>query len=258
MPLTLIGYRKLFAELPEGVVVALDDGRTRAKKRESSRAAAIIDRERKRLSALERYERQARRQGFRCIAGVDEVGRGPLAGPLVAAAVVFERQPWIPMLNDSKQLSEEEREALFDLIQARAAAVGLGVISVEELNASNLHVASLQAMQRALGRLHVQPDYVLVDGCYAIPALACKQLPLVKGDALSMSVAAASIVAKVTRDRYMNEMDVRYPQYGFRNNKGYATLEHRDALRSVGPSPIHRILFKTVALARDMQMTLWD
>lgn len=258
MALTLAGYRKLFGELPEGVVLGLDDAITRAKERNSGKAALILKQEKRRLMALERHERLARKTGFRCIAGVDEVGRGPLAGPLVAAAVVFKGQPWIPMLDDSKKLTPQIREALVTLIRMRAQAIGIGVISVEELNVSNVHVASLEAMRRAISTLDVAPDYILVDGLHCVPGHYCRQQTLVRGDSLSLSVAAASIVAKVTRDRQMDEMDLKYPHYGFRHNKGYATVEHRAALRTYGPCPIHRVLFSTVAALKDVQLSLFD
>jgi ribonuclease HII len=257
VPITLLRWRKVFRDLPE--VVALDDRRVRACRKGDEKAEALVVQEKRRLMRLEAHERRARRLGYATVAGVDEVGRGPLAGPLVAAAVVFEKQPWIPMLDDSKKLSEEERESIFELILGRARAVGIGTITVDELNVSNLHVASLEAMRRALSQLGVAPDFVLVDGCHRVPGLACEQATLIKGDALSISVAAASVVAKVTRDRHMDEMDRLYPDFGFRANKGYATAEHRAALRAVGPSPIHRRLFAPVAEALDNgQLMLWE
>lgn len=260
MPLSLLGYRKLFAHLPEGVIVTLDDACARRVRRQGARAAATLDAERKRLQRLALHERRLRKEGFACVAGVDEVGRGPLAGPLVAAAVVFDGQPWIPMIDDSKKLLPEEREALFDIIHQRARAVGVGTITVEELNVSNLHVASLLAMRRALDALAISPDFVLVDGAHKVPELPCAQQSLIKGDALSVSIAAASIVAKVIRDRHMLAMHALYPQYGFDQNKGYATVEHREGLRTHGASPIHRTLFAPVAqvLQRDEQLMLFD
>jgi ribonuclease HII len=245
MSLTLLRYRRLFGEdLP---IVALDDRRLRKWRLQSEEVATYLQREKRRLSQLERHERKARKDGAQVIAGVDEVGRGPLAGPLVAAAVVFEKNPWIPLLDDSKKLSPEEREAIFELIQRRASSWSIGIVSVEELNASNMHRATLQAMSRAVAGLSRTPDCILVDGRHAIPELGCRQQALVKGDSLSLSIAAASVLAKVTRDRHMDEMDALYPHYGFKRHKGYATAEHLAALDRVGPSPIHRRLFSPVA-----------
>ncbi|MBM3462394.1 MAG: ribonuclease HII [Armatimonadetes bacterium] len=260
MLLSLARYRRLYSEDPAAPVVPLDDRRVRAAAASDERAASMLEAERTRLRAMLRHERKAKRDGFAVVAGVDEVGRGPLAGPLVAAAVIFTANPHIPMLNDSKKLAADEREALVDLIHARAAFLGIGAVTVEELNVSNIHRATLAAMTRALEALGAAPDCVLIDGRHKIPELGCMQRTIVKGDALSQSIAAASIVAKVTRDRHMNEMDAVYPAYGFIRHKGYATEEHREALRSHGPSPIHRRLFAPVRLAAgdDGQLSLWD
>lgn len=251
-------FRALFDDVTDGVVVALDDARVRARQRSCEKTAALVAKEKARLRQMERYEREARRDGFARVAGVDEVGRGPLAGPLVAAAVVFEAPPLIPMLDDSKRLTEEVREALFDLVHARAASVSVGIIDIDELNETNLHVASLLAMRRALDGLTTSfPDFVLVDGCHAVPSLPCAQRTLVKGDSLSVSIAAASIVAKVTRDRRMRELDARWPAYRFAQNKGYGTAEHLEALARLGPCPQHRTRFAPVARLVDPQLRLF-
>lgn len=211
--------------------------------------AEMLERERMRLQSMFVHEDALRAQGCRLVAGVDEVGRGPLAGPVVAAAVVFDAQPWIPLLNDSKALSPQEREILVPLIKARAVAWSVAQVDVEEFTQFNMHQASLEAMRRAIAGLSVAPDAVLVDGCHCVPTLTCPQMSLVKGDGASLSIAAASVVAKVSRDHYMERMDAVYPCYGFQANKGYGTAEHLAALRRVGPSPIHRPTFAPVAAA---------
>lgn len=214
-----------------------------------ARAHDILEGERQRLRAMEVHEARLRDQGFTSVAGVDEVGRGPLAGPVVAAAVVFHAPPLIPLLNDSKALTEEAREALLPLIQREAAAWSVGTVEVDELTRLGMHKASLEAMHRALRGLSPPPDFVLVDGHHRVPALACPQETLVRGDSRSVSIAAASVVAKVTRDRLMDDLDRRYPGYGFKAHKGYGTADHLQALRSLGPTPIHRPLFGPVAAA---------
>ena len=187
-------------------------------------------------------------EGFRAVCGVDEAGRGPLCGPVVAAAVILAPDTEIPGLNDSKKLTAKKREALFDVICEKAVAFGIAEGSVEEINALNILEADLLAMRRAIASLHdkdgvlVPADFALIDGNIArdfpIPAKA-----VVGGDALSMSIAAASVLAKVTRDRMCVELDRAYPQYGIAKHKGYGTKEHIAALRQYGPSPIHRTKF---------------
>lgn len=248
--LSLLRLRRLLGEAP---LLPLDHVSLQSLGEARPEVAAVLERERDRLRALEVHEAEFHRQGCQWIAGVDEVGRGPLAGPVVAAAVVFEGQPWIPLLNDSKALSADEREALFPLIQERAVSWSIGEITVPELDHFNMHHACLEAMRRALAGLSVRPEAVLVDGCHRVPALWCQQQTLVKGDAVSLSIAAASIVAKVTRDRYMDRMDALYPQYGLRSNKGYGTPEHLAALRRMGPCPLHRTRFAPVASALQPQ-----
>ncbi len=195
-----------------------------------------------RLANIYQLETSLHNQGFSLIAGTDEAGRGPLAGPLVAAGVIFSSQPWIPFLQDSKGLREEEREVLYDQIMAKATAVAIEVVEVDEINDSNLHRLSLEAMKRAITKLKPQPDFVLVDGKYNLPLLL-PQHPIIKGDSVSASIAAASIVAKVTRDRIMKKLDTVFPGYGFARHKGYGTKEHIKAILKLGPTPIHRMNF---------------
>lgn len=196
-------------------------------------------------SAPYRYEAQAWRTGLARVAGVDEAGRGPLAGPVVAAAVVLAPERRIRGLADSKLLPPERREALFAVIQARALAVGVGVVDHETIDRVNILEATKRAMAAALAALAVVPELVITD-FVALPALPCPQKNLVAGDRRCASVAAASIVAKVTRDRIMLELDRQHPDYGFARHKGYATPEHLAALDRHGPCPVHRRSFAGV------------
>jgi ribonuclease HII len=197
--------------------------------------------ERKRIRKMLRYERNLWNEGKKYVAGLDEAGRGPLAGPVVAAAVVFYENPQISMINDSKKLTEEVREYLFDLI-LNETLCGIGAAEVGEIDRINIYQASFLAMDRALENLNTQPEHLLVDG-RAFPRNDIPFTTIVKGDSLSYSVAAASILAKVTRDRMMREYDQEFPQYGFANHKGYATREHLDAIEEFGYCPIHRRSF---------------
>jgi ribonuclease HII len=196
-------------------------------------------------SAPYRYEAQAWKTGVGRIAGVDEAGRGPLAGPVVAAAVVIAPDRRIKGLADSKLLLPEERETLFHLIRGRALAVGVGVVDHETIDRINILQATRRAMAQALARLAIVPELIITD-FVALPALPCPQRNLVAGDRRCASVAAASIVAKVTRDRMMLEADREFPVYGFARHKGYATPEHLAALDRYGPCPIHRRSFAGV------------
>ncbi len=190
-------------------------------------------------------ERRLMRQGRRTVAGVDEAGRGPLAGPVVAAAVVLDPGDPIAGLADSKALSRLRREGLFDEILRRARAVAVAAAGPREIERTNILAASLRAMACAAGRLPLSLDHLLVDGNRPIPFDA-PQTPVVSGDALCASIAAASIVAKVLRDRLMERMDRRFPQYGFGRHKGYPTREHLEALRAHGPCSLHRRTFRGV------------
>lgn len=197
------------------------------------------------MGAPYRYERAAWRSGFLRVAGVDEAGRGPLAGPVVAAAVVLAPDRPIPGLQDSKLLTAARREFLFDRILEEAAAVGIGMVDPETIDRVNILEATRLAMLAALDKLAPHPDLVLVDAL-RLSALPCPQTSLVRGDRRSASIAAASIVAKVTRDRLMLEAEARFPEYGFGRHKGYPTPEHLAALRRHGPCPIHRRTFHGV------------
>jgi ribonuclease HII len=181
------------------------------------------------------------------VAGVDEVGRGPLAGPVVAAAVILPASVKLPRLNDSKQLSAAQRNSIYRLIQRLALAIGVGVVEAAEIDRVNIRQASFSAMRLALERLVLKPAHVLVDG-FCIPKGPDSQTGIVDGDQKSAHIAAASIVAKVTRDALMEWWDARLPAYGFRNHKGYGTPEHLITLRRYGPSPIHRRSFAPVRL----------
>ncbi len=191
---------------------------------------------------LTNYERGANRAGFLRVAGIDEAGRGPLAGPVVAAAVIFPVGYNHPCITDSKKISAPKREALYEEILAEATAVGLGIVEADVIDRINILQATLIAMRDAIAHLEVTPDYLLIDGVHRIPS-PVPQWPIVKGDASSISIAAASIVAKVTRDRIMEIYDRRYPAYHFAQNKGYGTAAHREAIRSHGPCTIHRRSF---------------
>jgi len=192
-----------------------------------------------------RHESWARRCGYRLIAGVDESGRGPLAGPVVAAAVIFPEGETVEGVKDSKAMTGKTREEAFHLIGAKALAVGIGVVSAKAIDEVNILKASLEAMKRAVLCLSPAPDFLLVDGTFPV-SLPTAQRCLVKGDRISFSVSAASVVAKVYRDRIMRSFDAMYPRYGFSEHKGYATAAHLAALRAYGHCPIHRLTFNGV------------
>ncbi|MDP6779766.1 MAG: ribonuclease HII [Candidatus Latescibacteria bacterium] len=237
------------ASVGDALLDALD-----ADARRGVRALALRERRRRKSAMAERarlekmllLEKRLHARGAKLIAGVDEAGRGPLAGPVVAAAVVLPEGPDLPGVNDSKALSSDRREALFESIQERAEACAVGQASVEEIDQLNILQATLLAMRRALQRLGLRPDRVLVDGTH-LPESPYAELAVVDGDATSLSIAAASILAKVTRDRQMIEYDAQYPEYGFARHKGYGSSEHIAALREHGPCPIHRRSFATVS-----------
>ena len=188
-------------------------------------------------------ETRLREQGYVAVCGVDEAGRGPLAGPVYAAAVILPADCAIEGLNDSKKLSEKKREALFDVIRTQAVAYAVASASVEEIEEHNILQATFLAMNRAIAALAPAADFALVDGNRVPKGLTLPCETLVGGDAKSCSIAAASILAKVSRDRYIREMDAVYPQYGFARHKGYGTKEHIEAIRTFGPCPIHRMSF---------------
>jgi ribonuclease HII len=193
---------------------------------------------------MSEFERNLRRQGFSMIAGIDEVGRGPLAGPVVASAVILPETFYVPGLNDSKKLSEAKRDMFYERIMAEALAVGIGVIHSGEVDEMNIYQATKKAMLTAVAQLSTKPDHLLIDAMEL--DLPIPQLSLIKGDARSISIAAASIIAKVTRDRMMKEYGKQYPQYGFEQNMGYGTSIHLEALASHGLTPWHRRSFSPI------------
>ena len=196
--------------------------------------------EQARVEALCKYEKQYENYAYIC--GIDEVGRGPLAGPVVASAVILPKDCRILYINDSKKLSEAKREALYDEITKQALAIGTGIISPAMIDEINILQATYEAMRQAIAQLEITPD-ILLNDAVTIPKVSIRQVPIIKGDAKSISIAAASIVAKVTRDRLMVEYDSVLPEYGFASNKGYGSAMHIEALKTIGPTPIHRKSF---------------
>ena len=192
-----------------------------------------------RLDGMREYER---RYEGRTVCGIDEAGRGPLAGPVVAAAVILPSDCRILYLNDSKKLTARRRELLYDEIMEKAVSVGVGVVSHERIDEINILQATYEAMRQAVSKLTPAPE-VLLNDAVRIPGLEQEQVPIIKGDAKSLSIAAASVIAKVTRDRMMEAMDLKYPGYGFASNKGYGSAAHIAALKSLGPCEIHRRTF---------------
>ena len=194
------------------------------------------------------YEKMYEEQGYKAVCGVDEAGRGPLAGPVYAAAVILPQGMEIEGVNDSKKLSEKKREELFDVIKEKAISYSIASASVEEIESMNILKATMLAMKRAVERLSVPADFVMIDG-NKTPELSVPCTSIVKGDAKSMSIASASILAKVTRDRVMKEYAEKYPEYGFEKHKGYGTEVHRNAILKYGPCEIHRLSFLKKILA---------
>ena len=199
-----------------------------------------LDKERKRIEELKRYEKEYSQYSYIC--GIDEVGRGPLAGPVVAGAVILPKDCDILYINDSKKLSAAKREELYDIIMEKAVAVGIGMVGPDRIDEINILQATYEAMRQAIGKLDPQPTLLLNDAV-TIPQVTIPQVPIIKGDAKSISIGAASIVAKVTRDRLMETYADIYPEYGFAGNKGYGSAEHIAALKQYGPTPIHRRSF---------------
>ncbi len=208
----------------------------KAKKSKEEKLAA----EKERVEALKAYEKEY--AVFGAVCGIDEVGRGPLAGPVVAGAVILPPDCTILYINDSKKLSEKKREELYPVIMEQAVSVGIGMVSPQRIDEINILQATYEAMREAIHNLSVTPD-ILLNDAVTIPDVSIRQVPIVKGDTKSISIAAASIVAKVTRDRLMKEYDVILPEYAFASNKGYGTAAHIAALKEYGPSPIHRRTF---------------
>lgn len=221
-----------------------EDSRSGVKKliEQCHKKEAALEAEKQRTKAMKYYEHKYEHLGWLC--GIDEVGRGPLAGPVVAAAVILPTDSQILYLNDSKKLTAAKREKLYEVIMREAVAVGLGMADPERIDQINILQATYEAMREAVGKLSVMPQLLLNDAV-TIPEIQIPQVPIIKGDAKSVSIAAASIVAKVTRDRMMEEYDKTFPEYGFASNKGYGAQIHIEALKKYGPCPIHRRTFIT-------------
>ncbi len=230
------------SELPVFVKMYESDGRSgvQALVAKARKAIDALGKERQRTERMKKYKKEY--ASYEYICGIDEVGRGPLAGPVVAGAVILPKDCQILYLNDSKQLSEKKREELYEVIMREAVAVGIGYASHERIDEINILQATYEAMRQAIGNLSVQPDLLLNDAV-TIPGVDIRQIPIIKGDASSVSIAAASIVAKVTRDRLMVEYDQMYPKYHFADNKGYGAAAHLEALKKYGATPIHRKSF---------------
>lgn len=208
-------------------------------------AAEREEKDRARVAALYEYERAAKEEGYELVAGVDEAGRGPLAGPLAVAAVILPLGIYLPFLNDSKKLSEKRREALYDIIKEKALAYSVVFIDRETIDRENIYQATQRGMYDAILKLSPSPEKVLIDAM-PLDKLQIPHLSIVKGDSKSASIAAASVLAKVTRDRFMKEIDAIYPEYGFKNHKGYGTKAHIEAIKKYGPCPMHRTSFEPV------------
>lgn len=219
------------ADERQGVIRLVDQ----AKRRQEKLAA-----ERERTEQLKKYEKEYGEYEFIC--GIDEVGRGPLAGPVVAGAVILPKDCDILYINDSKKLTAAKREELYSVIMEKAIAVGIGMAGPARIDEINILQATYEAMREAISKLGQKPD-ILLNDAVTIPQVQIRQVPIIKGDAKSISIGAASIVAKVTRDRLMAEYDKVLPEYGFASNKGYGSAEHIAALKKFGPSPIHRTSF---------------
>jgi ribonuclease HII len=201
-----------------------------------------LEKELLRLEEMSRYEAEAYASGIRLIGGIDEAGRGPLAGPVVAACVILPEKVLIKGLNDSKKLSPAVRDRLFDEITEKAVSIGVGIVDEKCIDDINILNATKKAMRMAIEKVMPVPELLLIDAV-RLDGIGIKQLPIIKGDALSISIAAASVIAKVTRDRMLEEIDGKYPQYGFGKHKGYGTKEHIDAIKKFGICPIHRVSF---------------
>ncbi len=207
-----------------------------------------LQKEIERLEKMKEYENKY--SNYEYICGIDEVGRGPFAGPVIAAAVILPKDCNILYINDSKQLSEKKREELYDEIISKAIAFGIGSVPPNQIDELNILQATYEAMRKAIGNLKIKPDLLLNDAV-TIPGIDIRQVPIIKGDAKSISIAAASIVAKVTRDRMMGAYHQIFPQYDFVNNKGYGSAKHIDAIKHYGLTPIHRRSFVKNFITQD-------
>ena len=244
---TMKDIKARFASAKEGEYNALfrhyeNDERSGVQKliQQYHKKLQALEDERVRTESMKKYEHEYEHLGYLC--GIDEVGRGPLAGPVVACAVILPKDCDILWLNDSKKLTAKKREELYDVILEGAVSVGIGMASPERIDEINILQATYEAMRMAIGNLKVEPDLLLNDAV-TIPGVDIRQVPIIKGDAKSVSFAAASIIAKVTRDRLMVEYDAVMPGYDFAANKGYGTKKHIEGLKELGPSPIHRMTF---------------
>ncbi len=228
--------------LPELIEEYREDGRGGVKKlvESAEKKIAALEKEKQRIERLRVYEEKYREYDYIC--GIDEVGRGPLAGPVVAGAVILPRDCRILYVNDSKQLSEKKREELYEIIMEKAVACAVGYATPERIDEINILRATYEAMREAIGKLTPQPQ-ILLNDAVTIPGVNIRQIPIIKGDAKSITIGAASIIAKVTRDRLMVEYDKVFPEYDFAGNKGYGSAAHIEALRKYGPTPIHRRSF---------------
>lgn len=202
--------------------------------------AAKLQAEKERIEAMREFEEKY--NSFSYICGIDEAGRGPLAGPVVAGAVILPKGSRILYINDSKKLSEKKREELFEVIKGEAVSIGVGIVSAQRIDEINILQATYEAMRTAINNLDIKPD-ILLNDAVTIPMVDIKQVPIIKGDAKSLSIASASIIAKVTRDHLMYKYDEMYPEYGFAKHKGYGTKIHMEAIKEFGPCPIHRRTF---------------
>lgn len=228
--------------LPVFVETYAADGRSgvQALVNQAKKRLQKLEEERERIHQLGKYEREYAQYGYIC--GIDEVGRGPLAGPVVAGAVILPKDCEILYINDSKKLSAKKREELYDIIMEQAVATGIGMVSPQRIDEINILQATYEAMREAISKLSVTPD-ILLNDAVTIPQVDIPQVPIIKGDAKSISIGAASIIAKVTRDRLMEEYEKIMPEYGFASNKGYGSGAHIEAIKTYGPSPIHRMTF---------------
>ena len=229
------GWKKLYEKYASDERKGVKNLLEKYKKQEEK-----LDLERQRTEQMKQYEREYEHLGYVC--GIDEVGRGPLAGPVVACAVILPKDCQILYINDSKKLSAAKREELYQEIEKEAVGIGIGMASPARIDEINILNATYEAMRMAISKLPVRPQ-ILLNDAVTIPQVEIPQVPIIKGDAKSVSIAAASIVAKVTRDRMMVEYDKQMPEYGFASNKGYGAAAHIEALKKYGPSPIHRQSF---------------
>ena len=247
MAYSLAEIKKILADspvekIPETIALFTDDVRASVIKEleKANGRYQKYEAELARTYALSEYERKYSNYTYVC--GIDEVGRGPLAGPVVAGAVILPKNCDILYINDSKKLSEKKREELYDIIMEKAIATGIGYASVERIDEINILQATFEAMREAISKLGVSPD-ILLNDAVTIPQVDTPQVPIIKGDAKSISIGAASIIAKVTRDRLMVDYDTVFPEYGFASNKGYGSAQHIEAIKKYGPCPIHRRTF---------------